>query len=88
MTRNGNGIDPSYRNRLGTDLLLTLASDPVGEGDVPLEESDGGTYKIYPPVDIGLFTSFKHRTHLHYHAGLPLGSFSQRPPCYLVSPHL
>ena len=67
----------AYRKRLGTDLLLTLASDPVGEGDVPLEESDGGTYKIYPPVDIGLFTSFKQRTYLHYHASLPLCSFSQ-----------
>ena len=36
-----NVIDDAYRNKLGTDLLLALASDPVGEG-----EREGGTCRV------------------------------------------
>ena len=33
VTRVTNEIDSAYRNKFGTDLLLPLASDPVGEGE-------------------------------------------------------
>ena len=87
VTRVTNEIDSAYRNKFGTDLLLPLASDPVGEG-----EREGGTCRedaSYYPVDIGAPRNlFKLRADLFYRAGLPLGCFGQRPPRYLVSAHL